>query len=470
LGAAGEGTVGGGRVLIIEDDEAVRAHLRWGLCERYELWLAEDGDAARAALRSRRFDAASLDLGLPPDPEGRSEGFRLLEELLAHDPAMKVVVVTADGERQHTIRAIQAGAFDYCVRPVKLAELDLILQRACRLSRLEREGAGALAGSSTLPAGEIVGETAAMRRVLDTMRRIAATEVTVLLSGETGTGKEMIARTLHAGSPRRGRPFVAIDCGAIPASLVEGELFGQAAGAGGSGLREGRLKLADGGTVFLDEIDGLPAPAQVKLLRLLQERRLERAGGRAATPVDIRVLAATDADLRQAVREGRFRDDLYYRLAVVRIDIPPLRERLEDMRLLAQRFLERISAEYHMRPRPFSADALSAMHGHPWPGNVRELENRIRRAVILAAGRRITAADLELDGGRGASVALSLRAARNEAERRVLVEAMQRHRGNISQAARAVQISRPAFHELLAKHGLRALSFKPAEPEKLQHR
>jgi two-component system NtrC family response regulator len=383
---------------------------------------------------------------------------------------MKVVVVTGNGERQQAIRAVQLGAFDYYLKPVNLGELDLILQRACRLSKLDREAFGLEPEPGASPSEEIIGEGPAMRRIFDTVRRVARTDVTVLISGESGTGKELAARAIHAKSPRRQRPFVAINCGAIPENLVESELFGHEKGAftGAHAQRKGRLEMADGGTVFLDEIGELSTPIQVKLLRVLQERQLERVGGREVLPLDVRVLAATNQDLRKAIQESRFREDLYYRLAVVRLEIPPLRQRLEDMRLLATRFLERFSGEYKVRPRPFSAEALTAMHLYSWPGNIRELENRIKRAVIMAEGRRITAADLELDSQGLQTVPTSLKLARNEAERRVLVEALQRYRGNISQAAKAVQISRPAFHELLAKHGLKADAFKAGEMQKAE--
>jgi two-component system NtrC family response regulator len=458
-----------GRVLIIEDDEAVRTQLRWGLCERFEVWLAEDADAARAAIHSAQFDAVSLDLGLPPDPGSPAEGLRLLEEVVARDPATKVVVLTGAAERQHAVRAVRLGAYDYYEKPVDLRDLGLVLERACRMARLDRD-AHAVAGEPPGPPGsDMIGDGPAMQKVFDTVRRVARTDVTVLISGESGTGKELVARAIHAKSPRRQRPFVAINCGAIPENLVESELFGHEKGTftGAHAQRKGRLEVADGGTVFLDEVVELPTPVQVKLLRVLQERHLERVGGREIIPLDVRVLAATNRDLRRAIREGRLREDFYYRLAVVRIELPPLRDRLQDLRGLATRLLARFSAEYNQRPRPYSAEALTAMHLHAWPGNIRELENRIKRAVILAEGRRITAADLELDV-QDVAAGVSLKAARNDAERRVLVEAMQRHQGNISQAARAVQISRPAFHELLAKHGLRARSFKAREAETME--
>jgi two-component system NtrC family response regulator len=452
-----------GRVLVIDDEDGVRTQLRWGLSDRFEVSVAGSSEDARKAVQQGLFDAVTLDLGLPPDPDGPTEGLRLLEEFLAHDPAMKVVVLTGNTDHENAIRAVQLGAYDYYLKPVDVKELGLILQRACRLSRLDREAFGA-EGAGTLlpPSPEIVGESPAMRRIFDTIRRVARTDVTVLISGESGTGKELVARAIHAKSPRRQRPFVAINCGAIPENLLESELFGHEKGSftGAHAQRKGRLEMADGGTVFLDEIGELSASAQVKLLRVLQERQLERVGGRELIPLDVRILAATNQDIKRAMAEGKFREDLYYRLVVVSIEIPPLRERLEDLRALATRFLERFSAEYKVRTRRFSADALTAMHAYPWPGNVRELENRIKRAVIMAEGHRITAKDLELTGKTVESSGVSLKEARNQTERRVLVEALQRHRGNISRAAKGVQISRPAFHEMLAKHGIRAEQFK----------
>jgi two-component system NtrC family response regulator len=376
---------------------------------------------------------------------------------------MKAVVLTGNTDHENALRAVQLGAYDYYLKPVDLSELGTILQRACRLSRLDREAFGV--GASTLPAtpsAEIIGDSGAMQRIFDTIRRVARTDVTVLISGESGTGKELVARAIHANSPRRKRPFVAINCGAIPENLVESELFGHEKGAftGAHTQRKGRLELADGGTVFLDEVAELSAPIQVKLLRVLQDRLLERVGGRELIPLDVRILAATNRDIKRATQEGKFREDLYYRLAVVNIGIPPLRERLEDMRALAIRFLERFSAEYRVRVRRFSADALAALHAYQWPGNVRELENRIKRAVIMAEGRMITAEDLELTKDLAQQPTQSIKAARHEVERRVMITALQRYRGNISRAAKAVQISRPAFHELLVKHRIRADDFK----------
>jgi two-component system NtrC family response regulator len=452
-----------GRVLIVEDQEGLRTQLCWGLAPQFEVVPVESSEGARQALKGGRFEAVTLDLGLPPDPDGSTEGLRLLEEFLATDPAMKVIVLTGNSDHENALKAVQLGAYDYYLKPVKLAELRVILERACNLSRLDREAFGDV-DISTSPAGneEILGDGPPMRRIFDTIRRVARTDVTVLISGESGTGKELVARAIHAKSPRRHRPFVAINCGAIPENLVESELFGHEKGSftGAHAQRKGRLEMADGGTVFLDEVAELPPPVQVKLLRVLQERQLERVGGREVIPLDVRILAATNRDIKRETAEGRFRDDLYYRLVVVTISIPPLRERLEDLSLLATHFLERFSTEYKVRARAFSAEALTAMRAYQWPGNVRELENRIKRAIIMAQGRRITPADLDLPTTKEETPSVSLKEARNETERRLLVEALRRYRGNISQAAKAIQISRPAFHELLAKHEIRAEDYK----------
>jgi two-component system NtrC family response regulator len=355
------------------------------------------------------------------------------------------------------VRAVKLGAYDYYLKPINAEELALILRRACQLSSLDRE-ALILERPNTraAAASSIIGKSPAMREILGTIRRVARTDITVLISGESGTGKEVVARSIHAGSPRRQHPFVAINCGAIPESLVESELFGHERGSftGAHAQRKGRLEMADGGTVFLDEIGELSSAMQVKLLRVLQERQFERVGGRETIPLDVRVLAATNKDIEQALRDGKFREDLYYRLAVVSIHIPPLRERLEDLRALAAHFLDTFCAEYKVRARHFSADALAGIDTYAWPGNVRELENRIRRAVIMAEGRRITAADLGLGGEFAVAPLGSLKESRNEIERRMLIAALKRYRGKVSRAAQAVQISRTAFHQLLAKHGI----------------
>ena len=445
------------RILVVDDRDEIRTQLRWGLKPHFDVALAATSDEAREAILNGSYDAVTLDLGLPPDADGASEGLRLLEELLRHDAGLKVVVLTGNTDHENAVRAVRLGAYDHFLKPIDIETLAAILQRATALSRLDREALrpeAVQAGAAPLP--EIIGESPAMRQIFDTIRRVARTDATVLISGESGTGKELIARAFHAQSPRRERPFAAINCSAIPETLVESELFGHEKGSftGAHAQRKGRLEMADGGTVFLDEIAELPPTIQVKLLRVLQERSFERVGGRELLQLDVRVLAATNRNVEDAMRDGKFREDLYYRLAAVSIRVPPLRERLDDLRALARHFLERFAGEYKVRARHFSAEALAALDTYAWPGNVRELENRIKRAVLMAQRPRITATDLGL-GDEFAVAALGpLKGARDEVERNLLISALRRYRGKVSRAAVAVQISRTAFHQLLAKHGI----------------
>jgi two-component system NtrC family response regulator len=452
---------GPAKILVVDDEEGIRTQIRWGLGEAFDVTCAGNSDEALRAIDETVFDGVTLDLGLRPDSDGATEGLRLLEAFLARDPAVKIIVLTGNADHQNAVRAVQLGAYDYYQKPIKIEELRQILERACRLSRLDRETIGLRASDAQRMDEAIICESPAMRKVLEVVRRAARTDVTVLISGESGTGKELVARAIHAQSPRHGRPFVAINCSAIPETLIEGELFGHEKGSftGAHAQRKGRLEMAEGGTVFLDEIGDLTPVAQVKLLRVLQERKFERVGGRDVIDLDVRVLAATNRDIKQAMLEGKFREDLYYRLAVVSVTIAPLRDRPEDLRALLKVFLERFSKEFQLQSRALSKDAMIAVESYAWPGNVRELENRIKRAVIMAQGRRITASDLDLAGAPGGAI-MSLKEARSEAERRILLEALHRTRGNVSKAARLVDLSRPAFHDLLIKHGIQAEEYK----------
>ncbi len=447
-----------GRLLIVEDQEGIRTQLRWGLGEWFEVALAGNPDEARQAIRQERFDAVTLDLGLPPDPEGSAEGLRLLEEFLTADPSMKVIVLTGNTDHANAVRAVQLGAYDYCLKPASLEELSHILERACRLSRLDRETLGPTPEPAP-PAATIIGEHPSMQQIFETIRRVSRTDVAVLTTGESGTGKELVARAIHAASPRRGRPFVAINCGAIPENLVESELFGHEKGSftGAHVQRKGRLELADGGTVFLDEITEMPPASQVKLLRFLQEREIERVGGRERLPVDVRVIAACNVEPGAALTAGKLREDLFYRLSVVTIALPALRERGDDIIRLANAFLVRFEREHGVGPKRFSQDALKAMASHDWPGNVRELENRVRRAVIMTTSRSIGPDDLDLKLLPAAGK--PLQAERDRVEREMVVEALKRAGGNISQAARQVGISRPALYDLMRKHRIERESF-----------
>lgn len=449
------------RLLVVEDEEALRLQLKYALEREFQIAVAEDRTAATAAAAANPPDVILLDLGLPPDPDRPAEGFKALEEFSHVAPLAKVVVLTGHTLREYALHAIALGAFDFHPKPLDLDTLKIVLRRAAYLADLERQSASSseiIAASVRFE--DLLGTTPAMRQIFSVIQRVARTDATVLIEGESGTGKELIARAIHNRSRRREQPFVAINCGAIPETLLESELFGHEKGAftGAHVQRRGRLELADRGTLFLDEIGELSLMLQVKLLRFLQERTIERVGGRAPISLDLRVIAATNRDLKAQLAQGLFRQDLYYRLSVVTIQVPPLRERPEDTILLANTFLRRLAAQHHRRVR-LGAAALQALTAYSWPGNVRELENRVARAVILARGREIVPEDLGL-GVPEAGPSPALRQARAEAERRALLEALSRHRGNISHAARELQVSRPTLHALLQKHQLDAKTFK----------
>jgi len=360
--------------------------------------LAEDRTSAIEAARVEQPAVVTLDLGLPPHPQEVGEGFLALAELLEQDPLLKVIIVTGRGEKEHALRAIGHGAYDFLSKPVQVDELKVILRRAFYLSQLEREHRELQRRLGSESVDEMLGTSPQMRAVFAAIRKVATTDVPALIVGESGTGKELVARAIHRQGARKGGPFIAINCGAIPESLLESELFGHEKGAftGAHIQRKGRIEAAQGGTLFLDEIGELSLPLQVKLLRFLQEYRIERVGGRQEIAVDTRVMAATNTDLKQAMKEGRFREDLYYRVSVVVIAVPPLRDREGDIVLLARTLLQRYAAENKKKILGFTAQALRALETHRWPGNVREMENRIKRAVIMAEDSRLMPKDLEL--------------------------------------------------------------------------
>jgi len=438
------------RLLIVDDDEDLRVQMRWALDTEYEVLLAGDRAEALRLLEAQGPGLVTLDLGLPPQAQGVEEGFRTLEAVHAADPAAKVVVVTGRAEREHALAAVAQGAYDYFWKPIDVAELKIVLKRALQLRQLElenRELQGRLAAQGL---EGMLGSHPEMQRVFTAVRKIATVDVPVLVSGESGTGKELVARAVHGLGARRGGPFVPINCGAIPENLLESELFGHEKGAftGAHAQRKGRIESAQGGTLFLDEISELPAALQVKLLRFLQDHNVERVGGRQPIPVDVRVLSASNTDLRRLMGEGRFREDLFFRVAVVEVKLPPLRERGDDVMLLAHAFLQRYAAESGKALRGFSPEASGALSAHAWPGNVRELENRVRRAVVMAEGRRVSAADLDLAP---AAAPPRLREVRSSLERDVIRQALARHDGNISQAAAELGVSRPTLYDLLDK-------------------
>ena len=443
-------------LLVIEDDPGLQSQLKWCF-DGYKVLIAGSRPEALAQLRRYESPVALLDLGLPPDPENASEGLAALEEILALAPYTKVIVVTGNNERENAVKAIAKGAYDYYQKPVDAETLGLIVERAYQLYELEQENRRLQDRSATAIDGVIAGSPQ-MLKVCRTLEKISPTDVTTLLLGESGTGKEVLAKAVHELSRRAKGPFIAINCGAIPENLLESELFGYEKGAftGASKQTKGKIEYAHGGTLFLDEVGDLPGPLQVKLLRFLQERVIERIGGRAEIPVDVRVVCATNQNLTTLVEEGHFREDLYYRISEITVNIPPLRERDGDVVLLARIFLGRYNKEYGKSIRGFSDEGAKAIEAYLWPGNVRELENKMKRAVIMAEGSCLTPEDLELEGvTEERAMPLNLREVRDQAERTAIMRAIGMFNGNISQAAEILGVSRPTLYSLMDKFGLR---------------
>jgi two-component system NtrC family response regulator len=444
------------KLLIVDDDEEIRTQMKWALVNDYEVFLAEDRPAALEVFRTVRPSVVLLDLGLPPFPGSPDEGLAALAELIAVDRLVKVVIISGQGEKENAMRAIGTGAYDFLCKPVEMDELKFLLKRCFHLVQLEKEYADMQQLVRDDSFEGMMGGSPQMRPLFDTIRKVATSDAPVLILGESGTGKEMAARAVHQRSLRKNGSFVAINCGAIPETLLESELFGHEKGSftGAHVQRKGRIEMANDGTLFLDEIGEIPLPLQVKLLRFLQEQTIERIGGRQEIPVNARVVAATNVDLRKAMAGGTFREDLYYRLAVVQVTLPPLRDRENDVRLLAQLFLNRFAGQVNKSHLVFDQEAVRALNRHTWPGNVRELENCIRRAVIMAEGRRITVQDLELSPGGGAGGVTTLKEAREAVERQMLTQALRKHAGKIAPAAAELGLSRPTIYELMDKLGI----------------
>lgn len=448
-------------LLIIDDDDAIRTQMKWALVQDYTILLAENRPTALALMKKEHPLVVTLDLGLPPHPGDPEEGFFTLSGLLAQNPAVKVVVITGQTEKENALRAIGQGAYDFLCKPIEVDELKGILRRALHVAQLEQEHREqqqqqAREGEKGSFEG-MLGGSPQLRSVFSTIRKVAPTDASVLIVGESGTGKELAARAIHQRSGRVKGPFVAINCGAIPDTLLESELFGHEKGAftGAHTQRQGRIETAQGGTLFLDEIGEIPLALQVKLLRFLQEHTIERVGGRATIAVDVRVIAATNVDLKKATAEGRFREDLYYRLAVLELSLPPLRERQGDIELLAAAFLQRYIEQYQKKLNGFTQQALRALATHQWPGNIRELENRLKRAVIIAEGAKVAAQDLELAPASDKYEGMGLKEARETVERELVTQAVTRNKGNLSRAAVELGVSRPTLYELMEKLGIR---------------
>jgi two-component system NtrC family response regulator len=447
-------------LLIVEDDEGLQRQLKWAY-DGYRVVIAGNRAAALEAMRLHEPAVVTLDLGLPPDPDGTSEGFAVLRELLQLKPDAKVIVASGHGARDSALQAIALGAYDFYGKPVDIDQLGLIVARAFHLHGIEAENRrlSESGGEGSTVLGSIISASPEMLKVARTVERVAGADVSVMLLGASGTGKELLARAVHEKSPRAGGEFVAINCAAIPENLLEAELFGFERGAftGAIKTTPGKIEQAQGGTLFLDEIGDVPLRLQVKLLRFLQERVIERIGGRQPIAVDTRIVCATHQDLDAMCAGGRFREDLYYRLAEIVIQIPSLAERPGDAVLLARHFVRRFARELKSPVTGLAPDAVAAIDAHGWPGNVRELENRIKRAVIMADGKLVAAADLDLRGAAPAdAAAINLRAAREQTDRRAIHQALVRSEHNISAAARLLGISRPTLYDLMKQYQLGA--------------
>ena len=445
------------KLLIVEDDEGLQRQLRWAY-DDYEVLVASNRDAAINLLRAEEPPVVTLDLGLPPDPNGVTEGFATLETILSLKPETKVIVASGHGARESALRAIASGAYDFYQKPVDIDQLGLIVRRAFQLHGIETENRKLeeRVGEHQTVLGTMITGAPEMLKVARTIERVANTGASVMLLGASGTGKELLARGLHQASNRAGGGFVAINCAAIPENLLEAELFGYEKGAftGAIKTTEGKIELAHGGTLFLDEVGDIPLPLQVKLLRFIQERVIERIGGRKPIAVDTRIVSATHQDLPEMIKAGSFREDLYYRLAEIVVRIPSLAQRHGDSVLLAKHFLHRFAREMNPHVKGLTPGALSAIDEWPWPGNVRELENRMKRAVIMADGKLVTAEDLDLEARSEAPLPVNLKSARELADRRAIRQALARTENNISNAAKVLGISRPTLYDLMKQYDL----------------
>ncbi len=445
------------KLLVVEDDPGLQSQLRWCF-EDFEVLVADNREAALAELRRHEPVVVLQDLGLPPDAEGVSEGFATLEETLSIAPQTKVIVVTGHGDQENALKAVSLGAYDFYQKPVETGTLQLIVDRAYQMAELESENRRLLSQESRSPLDGIVAVSPKMLEVCRMIEKVAPTTATTLLLGESGTGKELLARALHSLSDRVDKPFVAINCAAIPENLLESELFGHEKGAFTGAVKQtlGKVEVADQGTLFLDELGDMPLGLQAKLLRFLQERVIERVGGREEINVDVRVVCATNQNLDTAIAEGRFREDLYYRISEITIPIPPLRERTGGRLILARILLEKFAAKQNRTFRGFATEAQNAIQSYEWPGNVREMENKIKGAVIMAEGKYVTAEDMSLESVESRPPSLNLREVRKEAEGQAIRRALVHASGNISKAAKLLGITRPTLYDMLEKYSIKA--------------
>ncbi len=442
-------------LLVVEDNPGVQKQLKWSF-EGYDVILAGDRASALEQMKRVRPPVVTLDLGLPPDPANASEGLAALAGILEVAPHTKVIVVTGNDDRKNALEAVSLGAYDFYQKPIDPDVLGLIIDRAYSLYELEEENRNLLKQKTDSPMAGIVGSSPQMQQVCRMVEKVGPSDATVLIQGETGTGKELFAKALHELSYRKDKPFIAVNCAAIPENLLESELFGYEKGAFTGAVKKtrGKIEYADGGTLFLDEIGDMPLSLQAKMLRFLQERVVEPIGCRKTVRVDVRILCATHQNLVQLIHTQEFREDLYYRISEIVMEVPPLREREGDRILLARAFLEKFGRQRTRSIRGFSEHALMHIEQYAWPGNVRELENKVKRAVVLADGEWISVEDLGFIDDGGATLSLDLRKAREEAERRVIRQTLMLHNNNISRAANAMGISRPSLYNLMKKLGM----------------
>jgi two-component system, NtrC family, response regulator len=450
----------GKKLLIVEDDPGLLSQLRWCF-EDYDVVTADDRNSAINELRRHAPLVVLQDLGLPPNPEGVDEGLATLQEILKLSPHTKVIVVTGHGDQENALKSVAMGAYDFYHKPVDTDTLQLLVERAFNIGELESENRRLQTLASESPLDGIVAASEGMLQVCRMIEKVAPTNVTTLLLGESGTGKELLARSLHRLSPRADNRFVAINCAAIPENLLESELFGYEKGAftGAAKQTPGKVEVANGGTLFLDEIGDMPLALQAKMLRFLQERVIERVGGREEISVDVRVVCATNQNPAELITLNRFREDLYYRVSEITIDIPPFRDREEGRLILARTLLAKYAKQQGRAVAGFSDDANDAIEAYSWPGNVRELENKIKGAVIMADGKQVTAADLGIDGIEPAAESLNLREVRQRAESKAIRVALMKNFGNISRAAEQLGVTRPTLYDLLNKYGLSAEAY-----------
>lgn len=449
------------KILTVDDSPDIRNQLKWGLAKEYQVLQASDANEALALFGTHKPRVVTLDLGLPPHEEGTEEGFRCLAELLKINPSAKVIVITGNEDRENALTAVGMGAYDFFQKPITLEELKIIIRRAYQLSNLEEENRRLQSAIAPNELEGMIGQCRGMQQVFSLIRKVATSDASVLIMGESGTGKELVARAIHSESLRKDGPFIPINCGAIPENLLESELFGHEKGSftGAYTMIPGKMEYAHKGTLFLDEIGEMPLSLQVKLLRSLQEKSVQRVGGRKDVPVDSRVVAATNTDMPRAIQEGRFREDLYYRLGVVTITLPPLRERGEDTKILANLFLKKFTRESRKKIGGFDPAALELVQTYEWPGNVRELENCIRRAVIMCESSKIEPGDLGLKKAiavqRSAMIRdMTLREARELAEIEIIKSTVSKMGGNVAKAAEVLEVSRPTLYDLMRKHGI----------------